>query len=226
MKRIPILLMSADAGFVDTACFLALQGLFTAHVTGNFVTLGASLAYGAPGGAAKLLALPVFCLMVVGTRLLSFALPPLGLPILRTMLTLKVLLLVLGAVLAIRLGPFPRGDAPAAMLTGMVFVSAMAIQNAAHRIHMASAPPTTLMTGSTTQVMIDIADLTRGVKGEARSAVLGRLGRMVPSVAAFAIGCLAGALLYGRLSVWCFVVPPVLAAPALWLVGREETLAA
>ena len=38
------LLLSLNAGFVDTAGFLALQGLFTAHVTGNFVTLGASLA--------------------------------------------------------------------------------------------------------------------------------------------------------------------------------------
>jgi uncharacterized membrane protein YoaK (UPF0700 family) len=37
------LLLSLNAGFVDTAGFLALQGLFTAHVTGNFVTLGASL---------------------------------------------------------------------------------------------------------------------------------------------------------------------------------------
>ena len=40
------LLLSLNAGFVDTAGFLALQGLFTAHVTGNFVTLGASLVLG------------------------------------------------------------------------------------------------------------------------------------------------------------------------------------
>jgi uncharacterized membrane protein YoaK (UPF0700 family) len=40
------LALSLTAGYVDTAGFLALQGLFTAHVTGNFVTLGASLALG------------------------------------------------------------------------------------------------------------------------------------------------------------------------------------
>lgn len=62
------LILSFNAGFVDTAGFLALQGLFTAHVTGNFVTLGASLALGTSGALAKLLALPVFCLVVIAAR--------------------------------------------------------------------------------------------------------------------------------------------------------------
>jgi uncharacterized membrane protein YoaK (UPF0700 family) len=42
MKKLDIMvLLSFTAGFVDTASFLGLEGLFTAHVTGNFVTLGA-----------------------------------------------------------------------------------------------------------------------------------------------------------------------------------------
>ena len=54
-------LLSLTAGFVDTAGFLVLQGLFTAHVTGNFVTLGASPVLGTSGRIAKLLGLSVFC---------------------------------------------------------------------------------------------------------------------------------------------------------------------
>lgn len=50
---LPVVL-SATAGHVDTAGFLAFQGLFTAHLTGNFVTLGASLVFGATGVVAKL----------------------------------------------------------------------------------------------------------------------------------------------------------------------------
>ncbi|WP_370123492.1 DUF1275 family protein [Bradyrhizobium sp. USDA 329] len=73
--------MSLNAGFVDTAGFLALQGLFTAHVTGNFVTFGAAMVLGTSGALAKLLALPVFCLVVIGTRVFSFLLPAVGLPI-------------------------------------------------------------------------------------------------------------------------------------------------
>src|ERR1700742_1902512 len=84
--------LSLNAGYVDTAGFLALQGLFTAHVTGNFVTLGAALVLGTSGILAKLLALPVFCVVVLVTRLLAPALPRLGLPVLRTMLSLKLVL--------------------------------------------------------------------------------------------------------------------------------------
>jgi uncharacterized membrane protein YoaK (UPF0700 family) len=62
------LLLSLNAGYIDTVGFLALHGLFTAHVTGNFVTLGASLALGVSGLLAKLLALPVFCVIVIATR--------------------------------------------------------------------------------------------------------------------------------------------------------------
>jgi uncharacterized membrane protein YoaK (UPF0700 family) len=214
--------MSANAGYVDTAGFLALQGLFTAHVTGNFVTLGASLVQGTSGAVSKLLALPVFCAVIVVTRLLAQRLPGIGLPVLRTMLALQCLLLAVGALMAIALGTGRHGDEWPVVLTGMVLVSAMAIQNAASRIHLADAPPTTLMTGTTTQIMIDIADLVRAMAPEARIAAKARLSKMVPNVVAFAVGCGAGAFLYSRVGMWCFVFPPILAAVPLMMEGTRE----
>ena len=211
------LLLSLNAGFVDTAGFLALQGLFTAHVTGNFVTLGASLVLGTSGAVAKLLALPVFCVVVILTRLLSSALLRINRPALKIVLGLKIILLVAGAVLAIRLGPFHNGDAWQAVVTGMVLVSAMAIQNAAHRIHLGSAPPSTLMTGTTTQIMIDLADMVQPPRPESAVRPGARLAGMAVNIAVFAIGCAAAALLYAHVGVWCFVVPPVLGAAALCL---------
>jgi len=210
-------LLSLNAGYVDTAGFLALQGLFTAHVTGNFVTLGAALVLGTSGVIAKLSALPVFCLVVALTRLASRALFVRGLPALRLLLGVKLLLLTLGAAMALHFGPFTDGDARAALGTGMVLVAAMAIQNSVHRIHLGSAPPTTLMTGSTTQIMIDLADLAVGLPAEKRSLVRGRLVRAAANVGAFALGCAAAALAYTEFGVWCFVVPPVLALLALLL---------
>jgi len=54
-------LLSFNGGYVDSIGYLSLQGLFTAHVTGNFVTIGAALVFGTSGVVAKLLALPMFC---------------------------------------------------------------------------------------------------------------------------------------------------------------------
>jgi len=208
------LLLSLAAGYVDTAGFLALQGLFTAHVTGNFVTLGASLVLGTSGAIAKLLALPVFCVVVIASRLLSSALLRRNLPALKIVLAVELTFLVAGTVLAICFGPFHDGDGAPAVTTGMVLVAAMAIQNAAHRIHLGSAPPSTLMTGTTTQIMIDLADMLRGPTAQTDGSGQ-RLTRMSTNVLAFALGCAAAALLYARFGVWCFLVPPVLAAASL-----------
>ena len=217
MKPTLPLLLSVNGGFVDAAGFLALHGLFTTHVTGNFVTLGAALVNGTSGALAKVLALPMFCAVVMAVRLLGVSLDSKGLPALRAMLGLKLLLLTLSAGLAIGFGPFESGDGWAAVTTGMALVAAMAIQNAINRIHMGALPPTTIMTGNTIQIMIDLADLVRGVPADSRPAIRLRLSRMSSSVAAFAVGCAVAALLFAKTGVWCFAIPPVLAACTLWL---------
>lgn len=215
MKPTLPLLLSLNGGYVDTAGFLALQGLFTAHVTGNFVTLGASLVLGISGVAAKLLALPVFCVIVIATRLTGEVLRRRQLPALPVLLGAKLALLVAGAALAIRFGPFANGDSLPAIVTGMVLVSAMAIQNAVHRVHLSAAPPSTLMTGTTTQIMLDIGDLLAGAAPDTRPGVVARLRRMSAAVAVFAIGCGTAALGYAFLGVWCFAAPPLIALLAL-----------
>src|SRR5579862_7485939 len=88
------LLLSLNAGYVDTTGFLAFQGLFTAHVTGNFVTLGASLVLGTSGAMAKLLALPVFCVVVIAARLLNTLLVDRHRRAFEALIALKVLLLI------------------------------------------------------------------------------------------------------------------------------------
>jgi uncharacterized membrane protein YoaK (UPF0700 family) len=75
MKPSLPILLSFNGGYVDTAGYIALQGLFTAHVTGNFVTIGSALVFGTSGVVAKLLALPVFCAVIIVTRLASSTFP-------------------------------------------------------------------------------------------------------------------------------------------------------
>ena len=206
-------LLSFNGGYVDAAGYIALQGLFAAHVTGNFVTIGSSLVFGTSGVIAKLLALPMFCAVIIITRLASILLPR-ERSALHTTLTVKLVLLILSAYLAIRLGPFVNGDAWPSILTGMTLVSAMAIQNAVHRIHLGATPPTTLMTGTTTQLMIDIADAIHGLSPDTRIATLSRLRRMGMAMIAFAVGAAAAAFFFSRLGTWCFVVPPIVALAA------------
>jgi uncharacterized membrane protein YoaK (UPF0700 family) len=90
-------------------------------------------------------------------------------------LALKVALLMVEAALAIHFGPFNNGDAWQAVLTGMVLVAAMAIQNTTHRIQLGSAPPSTLMTGTTTQIMIDLEDMVQPQTSEGSQRPSARL---------------------------------------------------
>jgi uncharacterized membrane protein YoaK (UPF0700 family) len=69
------------------------------------------------------------------------------------------------------------------------------------------------MTGTTTQIMLDIAD--RIYPRQGAEAPPARLMQMSINVVVFAIGCGIAALLYARFGVRCFVVPPVVALLAL-----------
>jgi uncharacterized membrane protein YoaK (UPF0700 family) len=217
---VPVLL-SFNGGYVDTAGFLAIQGLFSAHVTGNFVTIGAALVNGTSGVLTKLLALPVFCIVVLLTRLASFHLSRRTWTSLEMLLALKVSLLIAAAVMAILWGPFTDGDSGPAMITGMTLVAAMAIQNAVHRIHLGTSPPSTLMTGTTTQTMMDLADLLRGLDPQARAATVARIRSLSKAIASFALGAASCALLFHWATTWNFALPPLVALLAL-LAGRES----
>jgi len=202
--------LSLTAGYVDTAGFLALNGLFTAHVTGNFVMIGDALAHGSSGIASKLLALPVFAVAVLVLHYAALRAAATPASTLRAMLVAKFVFLVAAAVCAVRYGSIATPDSFPMIMTRMLLVAAMAIQNAAHRIHLASAPPSTLMTGSTTQIMLDVASLLYGKAPVKPEVVKPRLARVAVAVGAFAVGCGLAAPAFIFLGMWCFTVPPVL----------------
>jgi uncharacterized membrane protein YoaK (UPF0700 family) len=202
-------LLSFNGGFVDTAGFLGLQGLFTAHVTGNFVTLAATLVMGTHGVIVKLLALPEFVIIVALACIAGSALRARGLPPLPILLMAKVCFLLAFFVLAVVLGPFPDSDVPAALLTGFAGVAGMAVQNAVQRVYLASIPPTTLMTGNTTQAVLDAVDLIWGAIQDETLAVRARFARTLRGIVWFAGGCTVAAVLYYWFGFWCLLVPVV-----------------
>jgi uncharacterized membrane protein YoaK (UPF0700 family) len=206
------MLLSFNGGFVDTAGFLGLQGLFTAHVTGNFVTLGAALVFGSHGVIAKLVALPEFIVVIALARLAGAAMRRRGVDALRVLLVVKVVFLLAFFVLGVTLGPFPDSDAPAALLTGFAGIAGMAIQNAVQRVHLAHIPPTTLMTGNTTQAVLDAVDLASGAPLPDAPAVRARFKRTLSGIVCFASGCAIAAALFYLSGFWCLAVPVAVGA--------------
>ncbi len=210
------MLLSFNGGYVDTLGFLALSGLFTAHVTGNFVTLGATVALGLGGALSKLLALPVFCLVVFLSRLICLKLQGVGRSPIRPMLLVKLTLFTGVAIYALYHGPFRPEESIVALLVGMALVSAMAIQNGLHKAHLPKAPPSTLMTGTTTQIMLDLADLFADPKAEEVAAARARIKKMSGAVVTFALGCGVGAAGYMFAPAAAFSLPAVIAVVALF----------
>ncbi len=209
-------LLSFVAGFVDTCGFVALFGLFTAHVTGNFVLIGAAIADYHGGLIAKLLALPVFVIVVAVTRTLTIALEDRRKNAAVPLLALQILFLAGFLACGVAAVPLPDGDAPMVIVIGMLAVTAMAIQNTASRTVFIMHTPTTVMTGNVTQVVIDLVDLSLG-RGAAEARL--RIRKMVPAILTFTIGALAGALGYVFAGFWCLALPIVL----LMVIFARET---
>lgn len=206
------------AGFVDAAAFVALAGLFTAHVTGNFVLIGAELVSTSSGVVSKLCALPAFILAVVATRLIALALERRGIGPLRCLLGLEALVLTGFGGAGVWLAPFPSPDSGPAVLVGMLGVTAMGIQNATGRLALGHLAATTVMTVNVTQAVLDVTDLLRGERGGG-AQTRARLRRMLPAVLAFAVGALAGAFGIAAWSFWCLVVP--VSALAAMMIAPE-----
>jgi len=199
------------AGYVDTLCFVALFGLFTAHVTGNFVLIGSEMVNPSQGMLLKWLAFPAFVAGVVAARV-SFG----GGATSRRLITLQALLLLLGLTSGVMsdLSVAQRGSWHAA--AAALVAAAMGVQNAAGRLVWGSLAPTTVMTGNVTQAVLDLVDVIRGSTPE----VPGRLAQLAWPVAAFAAGAMAGAWAYHFVHFWGLALPLLILAALAWRQGR------
>ena len=198
------------AGYIDVVGFIALFGLFTAHVTGNFVMIGVQLVASTHVGVlAKLLALPVFVIVVALVKLVVQRFSRTQRRPLRRLLVVQTLLLLGFMIVGMSAQPIVSADAPLAILSGMFGVAALAIQNAVGRLVLTDLAPTTIMTGNTTQIVIDIVELASGHCSD-DNAVRARLRKMIPALAAFAVGAVFGGFAYHGTGFWCVLLAVVL----------------
>src|SRR5262245_62722552 len=108
--------LSTTAGAVDVIGFLALGGLFTAHITGNVVILAAHYLTGRFGEVGPLLAVPVFVVVLGAVTLLSDAFERAGDGPKQAFLLLPVALLAACLGLGVARGPFPDASSPLSVL--------------------------------------------------------------------------------------------------------------
>ncbi len=207
--------LSTTAGAVDVIGFLALGGLFTAHITGNLVVLAAHYVTGDFSQVGPLLSVPVF-VAVLGAVTVAFGADHKTRASRRKMLVLHAALLAAVLGLGAEFGPFSDADGAAALLVGMLGVAAMATQNALVKLVLPGSPSTAVLTTNTTQLTLDLATLVRRLgQPEELARARRRASLTFPCVVGFLAGCAAGAFLEIHLHLWALALPLILAVLAI-----------
>jgi uncharacterized membrane protein YoaK (UPF0700 family) len=188
--------LSAVAGMADSAGFVLLDGLFVAHVTGNFVLIGAAFAKGSTGIVSKILTLPAFFFGVISARLAGQNLGSyFDADRLSILLAAEAVMLLIVTALGYLIAPSSGSDTMFVSALGCTGAFAMGIQNAAGRLHLPQLPASTVMTVNAAQFAIDAVDvgldrLDVDARGKARQ----RLRNVGVMMASFACGSFAGAI--------------------------------
>lgn len=216
-------------GFTDTAGFLVLFGLFTAHVTGNIVIAAADIVHnGGIGALAKLTMIPLFLVAVAGSTLvIDFVRARWPHRVLSIMLALEAAFLLGFFVLAVALQPGGASpDGLAVILAGGCGVLAMGVQNTMMReLPLVTTLPTTMMTGNTAQMTIAAVRWVRSVgTGDAalRARSAAHLRVYVPTLCAFLVGAAAAAVGVVRFGYWSLgIAAAVAVATVIFTVALD-----
>src|SRR5215471_4639926 len=209
-------LLSVIAGMVDVIGFLSL-GIFTAHVTGNIVVIGALLVRHSRVSPAQILAIPVFILAVAATWAIAKAFDKRGASLMRPLLLIQFLLITCLSIFSVITKPSadPRGIN--ATIAAMIAVTAMGCQFALLRLTLPVAPSTAVMTGNLTNAVLSLID----ANSRTPPLMTGSAGRLKVSLhllIGFFVGCVVAAAALSPLGDWVWLFPAALAGVILALV--------
>lgn len=194
------------AGYVDALGFIALFGLFTAHVTGNLVLIGAELAE--PGNhfsMLKILVFPAFMVGVALAKLIASRYQKNARNALLVLYLVEMALLVAFMLAGMTAEPLGEDDESALiMLTGIVATIAMGVHSGCGRILLTDLAPTGMMTGNVTQLVIEFVEL---VLEKADSRARRDFARYFWPVVAFGLGALLAAFAFARFHFQALMLP-------------------
>jgi uncharacterized membrane protein YoaK (UPF0700 family) len=207
-------LLSVIAGMVDVIGFLSL-GIFTAHVTGNIVVMGALVVRHNRVSPAQILAIPVFIVAVTATWLAARASSRRGIGLMRPLLLIQFLLITCVSMFSVITKPSADPQGLMATIAAMIGVTAMGCQFALLRLTLPVAPSTAVMTGNLTNAVLALVD------SSSQTPLMGsdsrRLTDALHLLVGFFVGCFVAAAAVMYLGDWAWSLPAVLCAAAVAL---------
>ena len=203
--------LSLIAGSTDVIGFLGLNGLFTAHITGNLVVLAARVVAGDRTVLSYLLSVPVFMLVLFLTSLFASGLRRFGVSTLRPLLLLQLIFIVAFFMLCVIAGPWRDANATLAIVAGMLGVAAMAAQNALVQISLKQSPTTAVMTTNVTHFFLDLSRLLIDRDLDEVAKARNRASHNLPVIVGFTIGLVLGAFCEAAAGLWSLALPAGLA---------------
>ena len=188
------IILSFVAGYADTSTFVGADGLFSAHVTGNFVIFAYDIVTNQIAGSwIKLIAFPVFILAVFISTLIIDHVNDDKRAVNRLIILEGFLLIIAGLI-----SWFYRYENKAPMLKDLIpmfVVFALGLQNACGRFFAKEVlAPTTVMTGNVTQLIIDLTGYLKNKDLEKQNLKL-RVVHAMYVILPFLIGCISGGLI-------------------------------
>jgi uncharacterized membrane protein YoaK (UPF0700 family) len=224
MGTLPFIL-SLTAGSTDIIGFLGLNGLFTAHITGNIVVLATHMVAGDPAIFSYMLSVPVFMLVLLLTRVLASGLERSGRSTLQPLLLLQLVFLAAFFGLGVTAGPWRNTNALLAIVAGMFGVAAMAVQNALVQIALKNSPTTAVMTTNVTHFMLDLGEVLAGDDATKVATARHRAMHTLPVIVGFTTGCGLGALYEAVAGLSSLALPTCLALLAFAMCLMRRRLA-
>ena len=196
------MMLTAVAGFCDTATFVAGDNIFSAHVTGNFITFAYQMVTGSDINTwVKLITFPVFIIaVIIGGRISLKAGNK------NKVLLIEAFLLIVAGILAFVW--HLEKDKLFMYIIVMMTVFALGLQNAFGKIFSKETyGPTTMMTGNVTQASLDFGALMAG-KFSPGDALIS-FKKQMTTIIGFLTGCILGALVAREFGLASILLPGI-----------------
>jgi uncharacterized membrane protein YoaK (UPF0700 family) len=203
--------LSLIAGMVDVTSFVLLNGLFTAHITGNVVVLAADVAAHRPVRFLTVLAVGVFIAVtavlaaaVDGSRRAPYQWAG-------AFLWLQFAFLAATAAAATVLDSTGRHRPTGQLVVAVFAVAAMACQNALLHLTFGRVPSTAVMTGNIVASTVALVGLAMGrLRHTDRTVDRAAWLALRPLLLGFITGCVLGALASDVMNRWAWLAPALL----------------